>query len=178
MQKYCSDPPKQTLGLTTQRALLAPELKCVHSHGGRQPGGPVRNAIRNAFLAWFYPQINKETLSKLQLKQHSLLLCLCTYLTLCQWRQGLDSHKQVTEEHRFDLGHKMSTLMDSKTNSRRVLVSSMGLGKWKKISTSQVQKLCRGRAGSSVRCIEKRDADGEGRGDGQQEVLDNCFSLA
>lgn len=89
-----------------------------------------------------------------------------------------EPRKQVTEERRFDLGHKMSTLMYSKTNGKRVLVSSMGHKKWTKYQQVKRRNDAGDRARSCVSHLEKRDEDGEERGDRQQEGLDDCFSLA
>lgn len=71
----------------------------------------------------------------------------------------------------------MSTLIDSKTNSKIFWCLLWGKKKWKK----KIRKSNRNDAGDTARtcmsCLDKRDADGEGRGDRQQEVLDGCFSL-
>jgi len=72
----------------------------------------------------------------------------------------------------------MSSLMDSKTKCKRVLVSSMGHKKWKKYLQVKCSKDAEGRTRSCVSHLEKRDMHGEGKGDGQQEVLGDCFSFA
>lgn len=71
----------------------------------------------------------------------------------------------------------MSTLIDSKINSKRVLVSSVGQKKWKKNISKSNRNDAGSRARTCVSCLDKRDADGEGIRDSQQEVLDGCFSL-
>lgn len=106
------------------------------------------------------------------------MLYLCTHHSLSQGRQSLYSHKQAREEHRFDLSHKMSNLVGSRTDSKRVLQFPVGQKKWEKVSSRKMQQWCTGRARSS---LEKMDMNGEGGGTDNKMiliVLDDCFSLA
>lgn len=55
----------------------------------------------------------------------------------------------------------MSNLEGSRANRKRVLQFPVGQKKWEKLSASQMQQWCRGRARSSP---EKMNVNGEGGG--------------
>lgn len=89
------------------------------------------------------------------------MLCLCALTALCaSGGRACISHKQLTEEHRFDLSHKMSNLEGSRTNSKRVLQFSVGQENWGKVSASQMQQWCTGRARRSPEKMNMTEEDG------------------